>query len=166
MNANPANDPATTLTNQDMVGFENLLVRYDDPTLDMMAAAGLTMLVELNGAFVVRHYKSTDPSNPITSEPTSTTSIDYTRQRFRADIKQFIGRKLTDSLVGDVQVVCNARLQSLVSQQILTGYQNLTVIPDPTDPTTVDVSVDVMPMFSLLYVNVTFTVVTNLPSNG
>jgi hypothetical protein len=166
MNADPANDPATTLTNQDMVGFENLLVRFDDPTMDMMAAAGLTMLVELNGNFVVRHYKSTDPSNPITSEPTSTTSVDYTRQAFRNDIKQFIGRKLTDSLVGDVQVVCNARLASLVSQEILSAYQNLSVIPDPSDPTTVDVSVDVMPMFSLLYVNVTFTVVTNLPSNG
>jgi hypothetical protein len=162
LSCNPANDVATSLTNQNLVGFSRLLITYDDPTMDAMAADGLIDLLNNNGALKIRHYKSTDPSSPLTSEPTTTTISDYVSQVFRSDLAQFIGRKLVDSLVTDIQVVCNARLTSLVNQQIITAYQNLTVVEDPVDPTQVDVTVTFKPIFSLLYVLVTFTVVTNL----
>jgi len=162
LNVNPANDVATTLTLQDVVGFSRLLKRYDDPTMDQMAADGLVLLTEADGALQVRHYKSTDPSNPITSEPTCTTITDYVRQQFRADLQQFIGRKFVDSLATDVSIVCQARLVSLVSQEIIAGYKNLSVIPDASDPTLLQVAVSFKPIFSLLYINVTFTVTTNL----
>ena len=162
LNVNPANDVATSLTLQDMVGFSRLLIRYDDATMNLMASQGLVLLTDNSGALNIRHYKSTDPSNPITSEPTCTTITDYVRQQFRADLQQFIGRKLVDSLVNDITAVCNARLRSLVSNEIITGYKNLAVVPDPNDPTTVDVTVTFKPMFSLLYISVTFTVTTTL----
>jgi len=162
LNTNPANDVATTLTNQSLVGFSRLLVQYDDTTMNLMASNGLICLTNNNGALYIRHYKSTDPSNPITSEPTCTTVTDYVCQQFRADLQQFIGRKLVDGLTTDIAVVCNARLVSLVNNEIITGYKDLTVIPDPTDPTTVDVTVTFKPMFSLLYISVTFTVTTTL----
>ena len=130
--------------------------------MNQMASQGLVLLTDNSGALNIRHYKSTDPSNPITSEPTCTTITDYVRQQFRADLKQFIGRKLVDSLVNDITAVCNARLRSLVSNEIITGYQNLSVVPDPSDPTTVDVTVTFKPIFSLLYISVTFTVTTTL----
>jgi len=41
LNTNPANDVATTLTNQDLVGFSRLLVQYDDATMNLMASDGL-----------------------------------------------------------------------------------------------------------------------------
>lgn len=162
LEANPANDVATTLTLQNLVGFSRLLVRYDDATMNNMAAQGLVLLTDNNGALNIRHYKSTDPSNPVTSEPTCTTIMDYTRQLFRSDLNQFVGRKLVDSLVNDITAVCNSRLRSLVNNEILAGYKNLSVIPDPNDPTTVDVTVTVKPVFSLLYISVTFTVTTTL----
>jgi hypothetical protein len=159
---NPANDVATTLTNQNLVGFSRLLITYDDPTMDQMAADGLICLKNNSGSLLVRHYKSTDPSNPITSEPTCTTIADFTAQAFRADLAQFIGRKIVDSLITDITLVCNARLQALLDNQIISGYQNLAVVPDPTDPTTVDVTVTYKPIFSLLYLSVVFTVTTTL----
>jgi hypothetical protein len=162
MNANPSNDVATTLTRQQMAGFSRLLIRYDDPTMDQMAADGLTLVVEKSGQFIVRHYKSTRPDNPITSEPTSTTTVDFTRQTFRRDMEQFIGRKFTDSLLSDIKVVANARLRSEVDNNLLKAFANLTVTPDANDPTVVQVAVDIMPIFSLLYINITFTVTTNL----
>jgi hypothetical protein len=162
LEANPSNDVAQSLTFQNLVGFSRLLVTYDDPTMDSMAADGLTDLLNNNGALLIRHYKTTDPSNPLTSEPTVTTITDYTSQVFRTDLNQFIGRKLLDSLVSDIQVVCNARLSSLVNQQIISGYQNLSVVQDPTDPTQADVTVTFKPMFCLLYVSVTFIVQTQL----
>lgn len=162
LNCNPSNDVATTLTLQNLTGFSRLLITYDDPTMDNMAAAGLTLLLNNNGALQIRHYKSTDPSNDLTSEPTSTTIADYTAQQFRRDLQQFIGRKLVDSLVTDIQVVCNARLKSLQDNVIISGYENLIVAVDPADPTQVDVTVTFKPIFSLLYASVTFVVQTSL----
>ncbi len=165
LNVNPANDVATTLTLQDLVGFTRLLITYDDATMNLMASNGLVLLLNNNGALQIRHYKSTDPSNPITSEPTCTTIADYVRQQFRIDLQQFIGRKLVDSLLNDITTVCTARLRSLVSNEIIAGYANLAVVPDPTDPTTVDVTVTFQPVFSLLYISMTFTVTTTLSSS-
>jgi hypothetical protein len=162
LNCNPSNDVATTLTLQNLVGFSRLLITYDDPTMDNMAANGLTMLLNNNGALQIRHYKTTDPSNDLTSEPTSVTITDYVAQAFRLDLQQFIGRKLVDSLVTDIRVVCNARLTSLVNIEIVSAYENLSVVVNPQDPTEVDVTVTFKPIFSLLYASVTFVVQTSL----
>jgi hypothetical protein len=162
LNCNPANDVATTMTEQNIVGFSRLLITYDDPTMDLMAGQGLTLLLNNNGSLLVRHAKSTNPSNDLTSELTSVTITDYVAQQFRLDLKQFIGRKLIDALVTDIMVVSHARLKSLVDNQIISGYENLAVTPNPNDPTEVDVSLTFKPIFSLLYAGVTFTVQTSL----
>jgi hypothetical protein len=163
LEVNPANDVATTLTNQSVVGFTRLLgTKLDGPTMDLMAASGLTLLIESGGSLLVRHYKSTDPSNVLTSEPTTTTITDYVRQQFRTALNQFIGRKFVGTLVNDVTAVCNSLLRLLVNQEIIAGYSNLTVVPDPSDPTLLDITVNFQPVFSLLYISVTFTVTTSL----
>lgn len=162
LNCNPANDVATTLTLQNLVGFSRLLITYDDPTMDLMAANGLTLLLNNNGSLLIRHYKTTNPQSTLVSEPTSTTIADYVAQQFRSTLQQFIGRKLVDSLVTDITVVSNSLLKNLVDLQIIAGYGSLVVKQNPNDPTEVDVTVTFKPIFSLLYLSVTFTVQTSL----
>jgi hypothetical protein len=162
LNCNPANDVATTLTNQNLVGFSRLLITYDDPTMDLGAANGLTWVLNNNGSLLIRHYKTTDPTDVLVSEPTSTTIADYVAQQFRSTLAQFIGRKLVDSLVTDITVVSNSLLKNLVDLQIVAAYQSLVVRQNPNDPTEVDVTVTFKPIFSLLYLSVTFTVQTSL----
>lgn len=162
LNCNPANDVATTLTLQNLVGFSRLLVTYDDPTMDLMASNGLTLLLNNNGALQIRHYKTTNPDNTLVSEPTSTTIADFVAQQFRQNLQQFIGRKLVDSLVTDIQVASNSLLRNLVDLQIVAGYQQLSVKQNLSDPTEVDVTVTFKPIFSLLYLSVIFTVQTSL----
>ena len=166
LNVNPANDVATTLTYQDLVGFTRLLgTRLDDPTMDGIASNGATVVVENNGALLVRDYLSTDPSNILTSIPTVTTTTDYVAQYFRAQLAQFIGRKLIGSVLGSIQIVCNSLLSNLVNAQILTGYTAPVVVQDPSDPTTVDISVTFQPVFSIRYIGVTFTVTSSSVSS-
>jgi hypothetical protein len=162
LNCNPANDVATTLTNQNLVGFSRLLITLDNPTMDLGAANGLTFVLNNNGSLLIRHYKTTDPSSVLVSEPTSTTIADYVAQQFRSTLAQFIGRKLVDSLVTDITVVSNSLLKNLVDLQIVAAYQSLVVRQNPNDPTEVDVTVTFKPIFSLLYLSVTFTVQTSL----
>jgi hypothetical protein len=162
LNCNPANDVATTLTLQNLVGFSRLLITYDDPTMDLGAANGLTWVLNNNGSLLIRHYKTTNPQNTLVSEPTSTTIADYVAQQFRLTLQQFIGRKLVDSLVTDITVVSNSLLKNLVDLQIVAGYESLVVKQNANDPTEVDVTVTYKPIFSLLYLSVTFTVQTSL----
>ena len=162
LNTNPVNDVATSLLNQNVIGFSRLLVTYDGPTLDLMSSAGVTPLVENNGALLVRDYLTTNPANILTSEPTVTTITDYTTQTFRAGLNQFIGRKFLPTLVTSVQATCNSILQSLVADEIINGYTQPVVEADKTDPTLMDVTINFQPMFTLKYIQIEFAVDTLL----
>lgn len=157
LNVNPANDVATTLTNQKLVGFTRSLVQYDGPTKDLMATNGITVLDDVPGALEVRHYKTTDPSNALTSEPYVTTISDFIAQAFRKNFKQFIGRKMTADLPTTIEIVGNSLMSGWMND-LITSALPVTATFDPNDPTTVDVAVGYVPMWSTLYINVTFTV--------
>jgi hypothetical protein len=114
---------------------------------------------------LVRDYLSTDPSNILTSIPTVTTTTDYVAQYFRAQLAQFIGRKLIGSVLGSIQIVCNSLLSNLVNALILQGYAAPVVKQDASDPTTVDIAVAFQPVFSIRYIGVTFTVTSSSVSS-
>ncbi len=163
LNLSPVNDVATTLTNQTVTGFSRSLVTFDAPTMDLMAASGITVLTDVAGGLNVRHYKTTDPSNPLTSEPYITTTNDFIAQAFRKSFRQFIGLKMTSELPSSIEVVGNALLSGF-KNILITQADPVVVTPSVSDPTTVAVSVSYVPMFSLLTVNMTFTV--NLTSGS
>ena len=162
MMLNPAIDVATTLTRQNMVGFSRLIRRYDDPTMDLMAADGMTCLVERSGAFQIRHWVTTDNTSPLKREPTSRLIIDYVRKILRRNLDQFIGRKLLQSAINSVTVVTTSTLKALVEQEIIEGFKNLAVARDDYDPTVLHVTFTVKPIFSLLWIDVALVVTTKL----
>jgi hypothetical protein len=159
---NPAIDVATTLTRQNLVGFSRLTKRYDDPTLDLMAADGLTCLTENGGAFQIRHWVTTDSSSVLKREPTSRLIVDYTRRQVRKNLDQFIGRKLLQTALNSISIVTSSTLTTLVSNEIIEGYKNLVVTKDAADPTVVHVAFALKPIFSLLWIDVSLTVSTSL----
>lgn len=161
LSLSPANDVATDLTGQNVVGFTRSLISYDDPTKNLLATAGVTVLDDNDGALEVRDYLSTDRSNVLTSKPYVTTTADFIAQAFRQSLKQFKGRKMTSDLPSSIQAVLNAKLKSWKSNNssaILSGYGQLKVTPDDVDPTTINIAVPVRPMFSALYFPVNLTV--------
>jgi hypothetical protein len=156
----PANDVATTLTRQKLVGFSRLIKRTADPIMDLMASDGVCLLIERSGALQVRHYVSTSTDNILKREPTTTTIVDYTRQRMRRVLEQFIGRKSVQAVVSDISITTQALLKALIEQEILESYKSLTVKRDEFDPTVVHVDVAIKPIFSILWIDVTFRVTT------
>lgn len=157
---NPANDVATTLTRQKVVGFSRLIKRTEEQILDLMAADGLCLMIERDGAFEVRHYVTTSTDNILKREPTTTTIVDYTRQRMRRALEEFIGRKSVQAVITDISVKAHSLLRALQEQEILESYRNLEVTRDAADPTVVHVSVTIKPVFSVLWISCTFRVTT------
>lgn len=157
---NPANDVATTLTTQRVVGFSRLIRRTAEPILDLMAADGVCLMIERDGAFEVRHYVTTSTDNILKREPTTTTIVDYTRQRMRSALKEFIGRKSVQAVITDISVKAHSLLRALIEQEILESYKGLEVKRDAVDPTVVHVTVTIKPIFSVLWISCTFRVTT------
>ena len=157
---NPANDVATTLTFQKLVGFDRLIKRETDPIMDLMASDGVCILTELDGALEIRHYKTTSTDNILKQEPTTTSICDMTRQLCRKDLKQFVGRKNVQAVCTDIAITMNSRLGALISQEILESYKNLAVSRDKNDPTVINVVVTIKPVFSVLWINIQFSVTT------
>ena len=157
---NPGNDVATTLTGQKLVGFSRLIKRESDPIMDLMAADGVCLVTELEGALEVRHYKTTSVDNILKQEPTTTSIVDYTRQRMRKALKQFVGRKNVQAIITDVTIVANSLLRSLCDQEILDTFKDMVVVRDKNDPTVVRVFVAIKPVFSVLWISVEFRVTT------
>lgn len=161
LNLSAGIDVATTLTGKKLVGFTRRLITFDEPTKNQLAVAGVTVLEDADGALNVRHYKTTDPSNVLTSEPHVTTTADFINQSFRVSLKQFEGRKMTSDLPNSAMAVLLGKLSGWASNDtsaIISAYGQLTVTPDATDPTTLNIEVPVKAMFSALYFNVNLSV--------
>jgi hypothetical protein len=76
----------------------------------------------------------------------------------RRALEQFIGRKSVQAVVTDISVTAHSLLRALVEQEILESYRSLEVTRDAADPTVVHLSVAIKPIFSVLWVDVTFRV--------
>lgn len=158
----PQNDSATSLTRQPVSGFTAALYTYDEPTMDLMGADGLCVFVNSSGVLKCRHYKTTDPSTRLTSEPTVTTSIDEVTQTLRKALDPFIGLKNVASLRNNIAIVVNSVLASKVRSEIIDAYLAPIVTQDASDPTLVHVVASVKPIFATLYIDVKLTVTTSL----
>lgn len=155
---NPANDVATTLTFQKIVGLDRLIDHEDETTLDLMAADGVTVLTELDGALEIRHYRTTSLDSVLKQEPTTVTITDYTRQQSRKILKQFIGRKGVQSVISDIKITMNALFTDLIARNILEGAKLESVTRDAADPTVIHVKATINPIFSILWISVEFRV--------
>jgi hypothetical protein len=162
MDLNPAYDVATSLTRKNIVGFDRLIKRYDDLTMDLAAADGLCWLVERAGALQVRHYITTDPSNVITREPSNRKVADSAHFRLRQNLDQFIARKILTSLVNDITVTTHATMKAMIEQELVENYKDLVVTRDAYDPTVIHVSLKFKPVFSLMWLDVNLTVTTRI----
>jgi hypothetical protein len=161
LSINPSNDVATSLLLENVVGFTRLLAPRQDTVMDQLATAGVTVLTDNNGSLSVRDYLTTDQSSTINAEPYTTTSVDAVRQQFRINLKPFIGQKQTASLITDITVKCNEMLKQFVADEILTSYANLVVAQDASNPTLINITVSIQPIFALKYISVVFSVSTS-----
>ena len=159
---NPSNDVATDLTLQVLAGFKGLARQIEEPLMDLMAQSGVTVLLSIPGGIQIRQYVSTSTDSVLKIEPYVTSIMDETRQRTRAALKEFIAKKNVQARMTDIGLQLNGLMSQLVSDQILTAFKPAKVTASPTDPRVVNVSIDVQPMMSILWINVTFSVSSKL----
>ena len=160
LNVNEAYDVATPMTMKQLVGFTQLVRTMDEPTMDMVAVSGVTIIQKIASTFVIRHGMTTDQSSVLTREIMVVTIADYIQQSTRNVCKQFIGQKMLPSLTGNISNSVGSMLKSAVTAQIIFDYKAVTAQVDPNQPDYIVVTASYIPIFGLNWVGVTYTIRT------
>jgi hypothetical protein len=155
----PANDPATPMTRQPLVGIDNLSTfNYQETDKDILGGAGVTVVDNFQGVFKIRQGLTTDTTNV----NTVTQSVVFIKDNIAKDLRTlldqtYIGSKIDASLPSRMYGTIAAFLKQKVNDDIIVDWGNIIVQQDSTDPRTMNVSFRIYPVYPTEYVDVTIS---------
>lgn len=151
------NDPAEPLTNKIIAGFKNLTSLYMESEKNFLAAAGCLVLEQVGPVIKVRHGITTATADVESSEITLVQIKDYVIDACRKSTSTlYIGQKNRPSIVADVQYTMSSLLNQLIAQQIILGFDGLSVKRSSEDPRQIDVTFQIEAVYPLNYISISF----------
>lgn len=163
LDASPAQDIATPLTNKTLAGFSKLSRALTTVVASQVANAGTTVLEYIPGGTVrVMMALTTDTTSVLTRDPRIVGVSQFVQKGVRNTLDPFIGKKNLPGLTGDIETTLKQFFASLISQQLIAGVQGISAVVNSADPSTVDVTAYYSPVLPLNWIVVTL----NLRSQG
>ncbi len=157
----PSYDVAEPLTRKPVAGFTRLYRRPDPVTQSQVANSGLTILEEQPAGVIVKMDLTTDVSSPLTRTPSIIRVKDYVQQGARSACGAYIGTKFLAARTTEIETTLKSYLSSLVKGQIINTFRDVKATPNPNDPSTVNVVAYYMPVFPLLWILITFNLMSS-----
>lgn len=144
------------LTNKVISGFTILRDKQLTPTvLNLLSNAGVCVLQPVSGGGRVIWGRTTTNSGFPEEQEISVVFIrDRIAKLLRAGFQGYIGEALDKDLLSSLTARAFLLANSFVSQKLITDYKDLVVVIDPVDPTQVNVSIRVQPVYGLNYIYV------------
>ena len=137
-------DPATPSTNKQIYGIstgaEGSVAFWSETKKNNWAAVGGMILEDRLGNLFVRHGLTINTDSVEDSESSIVLAEAYMAKRLRDNHQQFIGKKITGSLLSGVTTTVTKTLNALISAQIITSYTSINVYQDTVNPTWVYVT--------------------------
>lgn len=152
----PNLDVATPWTGRNLVGPSRLGRVLDAVEANQTAVRGVTVLVDKPPFIRVRHGLTTDMSNILTKTPTIVLIADEVQRQSRLALDRYIGIKFIPGILSQIEGRLAMVLKSMVANQIIANYTNVSASPALDDPTTVEVAAYYQPVFPLLYLVLSF----------
>jgi len=154
----PSIDSATPWTGRLLSGFTSLGRRLDAVAANQVAARGVTVVEDRLPFLRIRHGLTSDMTNVLTKTPTVIQIADDMQRRARAVLDPFIGVKFLPQILGQIEGQLSEMFKRAVQEQIITSFTGISVAVDPEDPTAVLVEAYYVPVFPLLYIQLSFRV--------
>jgi hypothetical protein len=152
----PAFDVAEPITKKPIVGFTRLFRRLDSVTSALTANAGITLLEESGAGIDVKFGLTTDLTSVLTRTPSVIRTKDFVQRGVRSILAPYIGTKLLIQRISQIENTVTSYLAGLQQAQIIQGFNNVSAVQDPNDPTIINVTAFYAPILPLLYIVVTF----------
>lgn len=159
---NQAFDVATPLTRKEIIGFESIPDTLTRAEKNLIASNGVLLIETVGGIARVRQQLTTDPSTRANSEITIVEIVDFTASSMRQLLEAiFIGQKILLDTPAQVRSIITAVLQNLVQAEIITAFQTVQASVNISDPTQIDVSFQISPVYPLNFILITFSLSPN-----
>lgn len=156
---NPAFDVAEPLLRKQPIGFNTISDTLLRTQKNVLANSGVMIVEYQSGVPRVRDGLTTDLTTADSAEYSVTEIIDFVSTTCSSFLSAaFIGTKLLNDTPHLMAASLNIILQSLVSNKVLNNFANVLVVRDPINPTQIDVSFQIAPVFPVKYILVTFTI--------
>jgi hypothetical protein len=155
LDASPATDIATPLTNKTITGFERLYRRLDEVTAALVANSGCTVLDQLGNLIRIKMYLTSDLSTVFSRDPRIVELKHYVQQGLRTNLDQYIGQKNLPTIIPQIKSTVNSYFASLKNSKLIVDFKGIRVAQNPNEPSTVDVEAFYSPVFPLNWIIVT-----------
>lgn len=145
---------AQPLTRKIITGFSILRSKVLRPVeINELGNIGVAVVQPVTGGGVISHGKTTTSSGIPEEEELSIVFIrDRTANVLRNVLRSFIGKPEDPSLAASITSTATKALQSLITQGLLTRYQNLQVFRDEVDPRQFNVTLEVQPVYAITWI--------------
>jgi hypothetical protein len=155
---NPAIDVATPITRRHILGFTSLGTILDPTVANQVAVSGVTIIEQVTSGMRVRQGLTTNLTSVITRTPSVTLTIQYVQQTMRNTLDPFIGNKLVNQTLININNQVTGMFGQLIDRQIVQSVSGISVTTSPTDPTIVLVEAIYVPVFPLEYIVATLQI--------
>ncbi len=149
------------MTRKTLVGFNILRgEKYSQGQMNLMAASGVVVVEPLTSGGRIRHGLTTINTGAVEEEEPSVIAVrDYVSKQVRITLEnRFIGRPITDTLVGDMSSVLKLFLGSLLAQVLINNYAGASVRIDSQLATQANVTFDIQPIYPLNWIKIEFSI--------
>ena len=152
--------PSQPLLRAQLVSFIDINDIWTRAEKNMVAGAGVTIIEKVPNINVMRVRDwLTTAQNGLHSSGEIVDIIDYVMTRVMNITEgAFIGKPLTDEIILLIYAFITNFLDGLISNGIINSYNNLVVKKNDQEPTQVDVSFEIKPIFTLKYIYIRFTI--------
>lgn len=156
---NPAFDVAEPLLRKELVGFVSITDTLLRSQKNALANSGVMIVESQNNTIRVRDGLTTDVSTADSAEYSVTEIIDFVSNTTRQFLEAaFIATKLLNETPGLIHASLTIILGALVDNKILTDFSDISVVRNNLDPTQIDITFKIAPVFPVKYILVTFTI--------
>lgn len=151
------NDPAEPFTNKTIAGFNRINEIYEVSEMNAMADAGVLLLTQQGSTIKVRHGITTSVADVNSAEITLVQIKDYVIAEVRETLAElYVGNKLRPTIVTDVESTATSILNGFVRQEVLVGFDGLSVKRSKEDPRQIDVKFEIEAVYPLNYIVIEF----------
>jgi len=154
----PSVDVATPYTRRRINGFSQIPRLLDPVEANQTAAAGITILEDLQPLIRIRQGLTTNMKNVLTRLPAITQIADYVQQQTRIVLDAFVGSKFLASRTNEINVSMTGLFKQLIQSEIITAFTGISSAIDANDPTIIRVQAFYRPVFSVDFIVVTFSI--------
>jgi tail sheath protein len=154
------NNIAVPLTNKILSGLTILRNKQFSPlTLTQLASAGVTVLQPVTGGGNVVWGITTSQSGFVEEQEISIVFIrDRIAKSLRSGFDDFVGFPIDDTMLAKLTARALAMLNGFIAEGLISQFADLIVEVDPVDPTQIDISVKVQPVYPLNFIYISVSV--------